>query len=75
MFRDVDAARLEQARSEADHIGAVATAAAIDVNLAALYTMRHELDAALAAATRCEQVARALPPRRRNQGGPPRHRC
>jgi hypothetical protein len=58
MFRDVDPARLEQARGEADHIGAVATAAGIDVNLAALYTMRHELDTALATATRCEDVAR-----------------
>jgi DNA-binding CsgD family transcriptional regulator len=58
MFRDVDPTRLEQARREAEHIGAVATAAGIDVNLAALYTMRHELDTALAAATRCEQVAR-----------------
>ncbi len=58
MFRDVDPARLEQARHEADQLGAVATATGIDVNLAALYTMRHELDTALAAATRCEQVAR-----------------
>jgi hypothetical protein len=54
MFRDVDPARLEQARGDADHIGAVATAAGINVNLAALYTMRHELDTA----TRCEDVAR-----------------
>ncbi|WP_379624410.1 helix-turn-helix transcriptional regulator [Pseudonocardia sp. GCM10023141] len=59
MFRDVRPDRLEQARHEADQAGAVATAAGIDVNLAALYVMRAEYPAAVEAAQRCHRTASA----------------
>jgi DNA-binding CsgD family transcriptional regulator/tetratricopeptide (TPR) repeat protein len=58
MFRTLDPARLEQARAEAERAGALSTACGVDVNLAALYTMRGEYGPALEAAGRCEGVAR-----------------
>lgn len=58
MFRHVDPSRLEQARAEAERAGALSTATGVDVNLAALYTMRAEYGPALEAAARCERVAR-----------------
>ena len=58
MFRSVDPARLEQARAEAERLGALSTVTGVDVNLAALHTMRGEYTQALDAARRCEATAR-----------------
>lgn len=50
--------RLAAARDEAVRIGAVVTAAHVDLHLAALYGLRHEIDEGLAAVARCEEAAR-----------------
>src|SRR5207247_736331 len=58
MFRDVEPAGLIEARRAAAAAGALAIAAGIDVNLAAVHTMRAEFSLALAAAESCEALAR-----------------
>ena len=58
MFRDVEPAGLIEARRAAAAAGALATAAGVDVNLAAVHTMRAEFSLARAAAESCEALAR-----------------
>jgi DNA-binding CsgD family transcriptional regulator/tetratricopeptide (TPR) repeat protein len=58
MFRDVEPAGLIEARRAAAAAGALATAAGVDVNLAAVHTMRAEFSPARAAAESCEALAR-----------------
>ena len=58
MLLTLSAGRLERARAEALEAGAVATAALVDLQLAALYNERGEPDRALAAAGRCEESSR-----------------
>jgi DNA-binding CsgD family transcriptional regulator len=58
MFRTLGTGRLEQARREAIEAGALATAALIDLQLAAVYSERGEPEETLAAAQRCEKVSR-----------------
>jgi DNA-binding CsgD family transcriptional regulator len=58
MFRTLGTGRLEQARREAIEAGALATAALIDLQLAAVYSERGEPEVTLAAAQRCEKVSR-----------------
>lgn len=50
--------RLAAARDEALRIGAVVTAAHVDLHLAALHGLRYEIDEGLAAVARCEEAAR-----------------
>jgi DNA-binding CsgD family transcriptional regulator len=58
MFRDADPARLLEARRAAVSAGAMSTVAGVDINLAALHTMRGEYDLARTAAESCERIAR-----------------
>jgi DNA-binding CsgD family transcriptional regulator/tetratricopeptide (TPR) repeat protein len=58
MFRDVEPAGLIEARRAAAAAGALATAAGVDVNLAAVHTMRAEFSLARSAAESCEALAR-----------------
>ena len=60
MYQTLATARLEQARQEASEAGALATAALIDLQLAAVYSERGEPEPALAAAQRCEERSRQL---------------
>jgi DNA-binding CsgD family transcriptional regulator len=58
MFQTLATGRLEEARREALQAGAVATAAVVDLQLAAVYNERGEVEAALEAARRCEDASR-----------------
>lgn len=58
MFTTADPTRLLTARSAAERAGALSTVAAVDVNLAALFTMRGEYPTALRHAELVEQVGR-----------------
>jgi len=58
MFREFSPRRLLQARDLALESGALATAAAVDGELAAVYALRFELDDCLAAAQRALEAAR-----------------
>jgi ATP/maltotriose-dependent transcriptional regulator MalT len=58
MFDTLATDRLEEARRTAERVGALSLAAVVDLQLAALYNERGELDAALAAALRCEDASR-----------------
>jgi DNA-binding CsgD family transcriptional regulator len=58
MFRDVEPAGLLEARSAALAAGALATVAGVEVNLAAVHTMRAEFALGRAAAESCEAIAR-----------------
>ncbi len=58
MFGSLDLRHLEAARREAEALGALATVAVVDLQLAAVHDERGELDLALAAARRCEDASR-----------------
>lgn len=60
LFGTLDVRRLEQAREEASAIGALATVAVVDLQLAAVHDERGELDEAMAAARRCCEVSERL---------------
>jgi ATP/maltotriose-dependent transcriptional regulator MalT len=60
MYRSLATGRLERAGAEATEAGAVATAALIDLQLAATYNERGEPKKALVAAQRCEEASRQL---------------
>lgn len=60
IFRDATVDRLAAARQLAVDVGALATAAMIDVQIAAYYGQRVELQATLEAAQRSESLARRL---------------
>ncbi|WP_410971169.1 hypothetical protein, partial [Salmonella sp. SAL04269] len=60
MFQTLATARLEEARREALQTGALATAALVDLQLAAVHNERGEPDAALAAARRGTEMSRRL---------------
>lgn len=57
MFRDVDARRLLLSRQEATDAGALHIAAGVDVNLAAVFTMRGDCDTARGYAEECRALA------------------
>lgn len=58
MFETLTTGRLEQARREALAVGALSTAAMVDLQLAATFTCRGRAARTLAAASRCEEVSR-----------------
>jgi DNA-binding CsgD family transcriptional regulator/tetratricopeptide (TPR) repeat protein len=58
LLRGADVVRLQEARDLAASIGALATTAVLDVQLAAALTARHEPDAELAVARRAAELAR-----------------
>jgi DNA-binding CsgD family transcriptional regulator len=58
MFQTLATARLEEARRQALQAGAVATAAVVDLQLAAVHNERGEPEAALEASRRCENTSR-----------------
>ena len=58
MFMSLSPDRLLEARRMAVSLGALSTAAVVDLQLGALYDERGELAEALAAAVRCEEVSR-----------------
>jgi DNA-binding CsgD family transcriptional regulator/tetratricopeptide (TPR) repeat protein len=58
LFDSLDVDRLEEARREAIALGALATVAVIDLQLAAVHDERGQFDQALAAACRCEEASR-----------------
>ncbi|HET9061122.1 MAG TPA: AAA family ATPase, partial [Acidimicrobiales bacterium] len=60
MFETLGSRRLEEARQEALAVGALSTAAMIDLHLAATYSVRGRTALTLAAAARCEEVSRRL---------------
>jgi DNA-binding CsgD family transcriptional regulator len=60
MFQTLATARLEEARQEALAAGALATAALVDLQLAAVHNERGDPDAALAAARRGAETSRRL---------------
>ena len=58
MFESLVTGRLEEARQEALRVGALSTAAMIDLHLAGTFSVRGETALTLEAATRCEEVSR-----------------
>jgi DNA-binding CsgD family transcriptional regulator len=60
MFQTLATGRLEEARREALHAGALATAALVDLQLAALHNERGDTEAALAAGRRGAEISRRL---------------
>lgn len=58
LLRGAEMGRLQEAQDRAANIGALATTAVIDVQLAACYTARYEPDAALRFARRAAELAR-----------------
>jgi DNA-binding CsgD family transcriptional regulator len=58
LLRNADTARLEEARRLATSVGAMATVAVLDVQLAASWTIRDNEDAVIATARRAMDVAR-----------------
>jgi DNA-binding CsgD family transcriptional regulator len=60
MFETLGARRLEEARQEALAVGALSTAAMIDLHLAGTFSVRGQTAMALEAAARCEEVSRRL---------------
>jgi DNA-binding CsgD family transcriptional regulator/tetratricopeptide (TPR) repeat protein len=60
MFETLGSTRLEAARQEALAVGALSTAAMIDLHLAATFSVRGRTAMTLEAATRCEEVSRRL---------------
>jgi DNA-binding CsgD family transcriptional regulator len=58
MFRESSPRRLLQARQSAEDSGALATVAAVDVELAALYLMRFEMEQSVASAQRAFEAGR-----------------
>ena len=58
MFETLTTGRLEQARQEALAVGALSTAAMVDLQLAATFSCRGQAGLTLAAASRCEEVSR-----------------
>ncbi|HVM39536.1 MAG TPA: AAA family ATPase, partial [Acidimicrobiia bacterium] len=60
LFGSLGLERLRQARDEASMLGALATVAVVDLQLAAVHDERGELDEAMAAAIRCGDVSERL---------------
>jgi DNA-binding CsgD family transcriptional regulator len=58
MFETLATGRLEEARREALTMGALSTAAMVDLQLAATFSCRGQAALTLAAAARCEEVSR-----------------
>jgi DNA-binding CsgD family transcriptional regulator/tetratricopeptide (TPR) repeat protein len=58
MFERLATGRLEEARQEALRVGALSTAAMIDLHLAGTFSARGETTLTLEAAARCEEVSR-----------------
>jgi DNA-binding CsgD family transcriptional regulator len=58
MFRECSPRRLLQARKLAEDSGALATVAAVDIELSAVYLMRFEMEESLAAAHRALEASR-----------------